>query len=178
MKQLTVNEMILATLRTKTDKTPKYKKVLEALGYKLNNSHDWSTYDYWGIDAADGTVLVISQSYGKQRRLYKTCRSVNVKFENLNKVDFENLLKTNRPRPASPFSTYNCIHVYTEFGSKRIYDYYRLKESMRTTHGILTSIEKEKKLEADLAKTTRRIDYYNNQLEQDTEKYQKLFNRN
>ena len=70
---MTVNEMIYKTLTTKITKEPKYREVLEALGYELDKDHDWSYYDYWGIKMAeDNRVLVISQNRNKERALFKT----------------------------------------------------------------------------------------------------------
>lgn len=94
-KKLTVNEMIYKTLTTKVNKIPKYKEELEALGYKLNSTHAWSTYDYWGIETGiPGRVLLISSGYDKKKRLYKTAK--HIKTSDITKVDFENLIKTNR----------------------------------------------------------------------------------
>ena len=62
----TINEMIYNTITTKIEKTPKYKKELEALGYTLNNTHDWSAYRYWGIDSPKG-ILLISKDYGGKK---------------------------------------------------------------------------------------------------------------
>ena len=92
---MTVNEMIYKTLTTKITKEPKYREVLEALGYELDKNHDWSYYDYWGIKMAeDNRVLVISQNRNKERALFKTFKSVPTK--DIKKVDFVNLIKTDR----------------------------------------------------------------------------------
>ena len=94
-KVLTVNEMIYKTLTTKETKVPKYKAVLEALGYELVKDHGWSHYDYWAIQLKeDNRILVISQGYDKQKRLYKTAQAVNSK--DIKKVDFVNLININR----------------------------------------------------------------------------------
>ena len=94
MKKLTVNEMIYATLNTKNTKTPKYKEVLEALGYELVADHIYSEYNYWGIRTAEGLVLSFSKDYEGKRGLFKTgCR---VHAKNFKKVDYVNLIKTNR----------------------------------------------------------------------------------
>ena len=96
-KKLTVNEMIYKTLTTKVDKIPKYKEELEALGFKLNDIHGWSTYDYWGIETdTPGVIVLISSGYDRKRRLYKTSREIKTK--DMSKIDFENLIKVNRPR--------------------------------------------------------------------------------
>lgn len=94
-KKLTVNEMIYNTLTTKITKEPKYKEILEALGYELIKDHDWSVYDYWGIRMVEGNrVLLISKGRDNKRHLYKTFSFVNTK--DITKVDFENLIKTDR----------------------------------------------------------------------------------
>lgn len=94
-KVLTVNEMIYKTLTTKETKVPKYKAILEALGYELVKDHGWSHYDYWAIRIKeDNRILVISQGYDKQKRLYKTAHFV--KTNDISKVDFVNLINTDR----------------------------------------------------------------------------------
>lgn len=93
---VTINEMIYNTITTKVEKVPKYKKELEALGYTLNNTHDWSAYKYWGIDTEKG-ILVISKDYGGHKRLYFTAFPVNgAKKEKIKLVDFVNLI--NKPQ--------------------------------------------------------------------------------
>lgn len=94
-KILTVNEMIYKTLTTKETKVPKYKEVLEALGFELVKDHGWSHYDYWAIKLKeDNRILVISQGYDKQKRLYKTASAV--KSKDIKKVDFANLINIDR----------------------------------------------------------------------------------
>lgn len=94
-KVLTVNEMIYKTLTTKETKVPKYKAILEALGYELVKDHGWSTYDYWAIKLKeDNRILVISTGYDKKKRLYKTASAIKTK--DITKVDFVNLIKINR----------------------------------------------------------------------------------
>lgn len=94
MKKLTVNEMIYATLNTKNTKTPKYKEVLEALGYELVADHGYSEYNYWGIRTAEGLVLSFSKDYEGKRGLFKTVYRVYTK--DFKRVDYANLIKTNR----------------------------------------------------------------------------------
>ena len=92
---LTVNEMIYKTLTTKETKVPKYKEVLEALGYELVKDHGWSHYDYWAIQLKeDNRILVISQGYDKKKRLYKTAQAV--KSNDITKVDFANMINIDR----------------------------------------------------------------------------------
>ena len=91
---MTINEMIYKTLTTKITKEPKYKEALEALGYELVKDHDWSEYDYWGIKTAEGKVLVISKGKDNKRHLYTTAKFVQT--NDIQKVDFENLIRTDR----------------------------------------------------------------------------------
>ena len=94
-KVLTVNEMIYKTLTTKETKVPKYKAVLEALGYELVKDHGWSHYDYWAIKIKeDNRILVISQGYDHKRHIYKTANLI--KTNDIAKVDFANLINTDR----------------------------------------------------------------------------------
>jgi uncharacterized protein YegP (UPF0339 family) len=94
-KVLTVNEMIYKTLTTKETKVPKYKSVLEALGYELVKDHGWSHYDYWAIKIKeDNRILVISQGYDHKRHIYKTANLI--KTNDIAKVDFVNLINTDR----------------------------------------------------------------------------------
>jgi len=94
-KILSINEMIYKTLTTKETKTPKYKEVLEALGFELVKGHGWSEYDYWAIKLKeDDRILVISKGRDKQKRLYKTAQPVKTK--DIARVNFANLIKTDR----------------------------------------------------------------------------------
>ena len=107
MKMLTINEMILNTLTTKMNKTPKYKLILEQLGYTLNNTHDWSTYNYWGINVPNGKgILVISKDYSNKKRIYITCTSI-APFDKVSKINFENLLKVKGDREKNKEFEYN-----------------------------------------------------------------------
>ena len=45
---LTINEMIYKTISTKLKKEPKYKEILEQLGYTVFDS-DYSDYDCWSV---------------------------------------------------------------------------------------------------------------------------------
>ena len=128
---VTINEMIYNTITTKKDKEPKYKKILEALGYSLNNTHDWSEYNYWGIDSPGG-ILLISKDYGGKKRLYLTATPINnaVK-EKIRLVDFENLLTT-------PPKDYKSKKERTA-----IYIYKNLKQSIEGNEWLIESYEKQ-----------------------------------
>lgn len=127
---VTINEMIYNTLTTKKTKEPKYKKVLETLGYSLNNTHDWSEYDYWGIDSPGG-ILLISKDYGGKKRLYLTATPINnaVK-ERIRLVDFENLLKT--PPKDYTFKRKETIRTFKS-----------LKQSIKGDEWLIESYEKQ-----------------------------------
>lgn len=108
---ITVNDMIYDTLTTKDSKEPKYRNILEAMGYTLTNQHDWSDYDYWGIQCADERVLVISKTYGNKRGLFKSAHLIPTK--NIKKVNFVGVIKSKRERfsPVSLIPT-NLVSQY------------------------------------------------------------------
>lgn len=123
---MTVNEMIYKTLNTKENKTPKYKEVLEALGYELVTNYNWSYYDYWGIKMKENDrILNISQGYDKKKRLYKT--HTPIKAKDIKKVDFVNLLNTDR----SATRWYNLRPKET-----KVEAYRRIKSNIRTDMAI------------------------------------------
>lgn len=141
---ITVNDMIYNTLTTKGSKEPKYRNVLEAFGYTLTNQHDWSEYDYWGIQCADGSVLVISKTYGNERGLFKTTRLISTK--NIKKVNFMGVIKSKRERfsPVSLVPT-NLVTQYKD--KKRIIETHKwLYDSARKdVEAIEKKLEKAKK---------------------------------
>lgn len=152
MKMLTINEMILNTLTTKMDKTPKYKLILEQLGYTLNNTHDWSTYNYWGINIPNGKgILVISKDYSNKKRIYITCTSV-APFDKASKVNFENLLKVKGDREKNKDFEYNIkfnkTNIQKIIGFKKEIEYYnRGKErTKKRIKDLMTEIENYDKL--------------------------------
>lgn len=140
---ITVNDMIYNTLTTKGSKEPKYRNVLEAFGYTLTNQHDWSEYDYWGIKCADGSVLVISKTYGNERGLFKTTRLISTK--NIKKVNFMGVIKSKRERfsPVSLVPT-NLVTQYKD--KKRIIETHKwLYDSARKdVEAIEKKLEKAK----------------------------------
>ena len=147
-KILTVNEMIYKTLTTKETKVPKYKEVLEALGFELVKGHGWSHYDYWAIQLKeDNRILVISQGYDKQKRLYKTAQAVNSK--NIKKVDFANLINIDR----SATRWYN-----RQMPTTNIQKYKSAKEDYRIYSSIYEDKkEKVKALEEQLEKAKKEV---------------------
>ena len=150
---MTVNEMIYVTLTTKQDKIPKYKEALEAMGYILNNTHDSSSYDYWGIvlssDPKHRSILVISKSYytGK-RKLFGNMGPIET--YDIKKVDFVNLIKIHQKRERFE----NMRFRYSWDGSNaKIKKYKQLvEEYKRQNSAVKYDEEKLKKLEEDTAK--------------------------
>lgn len=150
-KVLTVNEMIYRTLTTKETKTPKYKEVLELLGFELVKDHGWSHYDYWAIRMKeDDRLLVISQGYDKKKRLYKTCNCVNT--NDIAKVDFANLIKTDR----SATRWYKRLPPETN-----VQKYKQAKMSYQTDLSICEDYKKKIiEFEQQVEKAKERVEYY------------------
>jgi hypothetical protein len=146
-KVLTVNEMIYKTLTTKETKVPKYKAVLEALGYELVRDHGWSHYDYWAIQLKeDNRILVISTGYDNKKRLYKTAQAVNSK--DIKKVDFVNLININR----------SATRWYNRRTETNIQKYKSAKEDYRLYSSIYEDKkEKVKALEKQLEKAKEEV---------------------
>lgn len=155
----TINEMIYNTITTKIEKTPKYKKELEDLGYTLNNTHDWSAYRYWGIDSPNG-ILLISKDYGGKKRLYLTATPINnaVK-EKIRFVDFENLLKTS-PKDYEPPKR-GVIHEYKNLkqsikGDEWLIEYYE-KQIAELEEKIEMNKKSVERIKKDIEKNKREI---------------------
>lgn len=88
----TTNEMIFATLRTKTDKPAKYAEQLRKLGYTVENTRTYNenTYErtYWavnGLELTMGCKWLYAQLRG--------WRTVD-KVDNIKKIDFVNYFAT------------------------------------------------------------------------------------
>ena len=143
---ITVNDMIYNTLTTKGCKEPKYRNVLEAFGYTLTNQHDWSDYDYWGIQCADGSVLVISKTYGNERGLFKTAHLISTK--NIKKVNFIGLIKSKRERLSlAPFAQANLVTRYQD-----------IKQTIQSRKWLVDYKEKEvEKLKLELNRATETL---------------------
>lgn len=157
-KVLTVNEMIYKTLTTKETKVPKYKAVLEALGFELVKDHGWSHYDYWGIKMKeDNRILVISQGYDKIKRLYKTAQAV--KSKDITKVDFVNLINIDR----------NATRWYNRrLPDTNIQQYKRAKETYETDLSICEDHKKRiKKAEDELEAEKKRLSDWEKYTERD-----------
>lgn len=164
-KKLTVNEMIYNTLTTKITKEPKYKEILEALGYELIKDHEWSHYDCWGIRMAEeDRVLVISKGYDNKRHLYATTRIVNTK--DIKKVDFENLIKTNR----SATRWWNMQPPKT-----KIDEYKRVKDNVKIDLAFCKDYEKKvAEAEEVLIKVKGRLAYWEELVKKEKERLDKI----
>lgn len=93
---MTTNEMIMATIKTKLTKQPKYKSILEDLGYIVYDS-TWSYYNNWSVKNPEtGRTVLLSKGYDNKKRLYDLCSSITHKAKNINKVDLVGYLK--KPR--------------------------------------------------------------------------------
>lgn len=132
-KQVTINEMIYNTLRTKSDKIPKYYDVLTALGYKLRNDYTWNDREYWVIELSPDSVINFSKCQGKFT-LYITTRYVR---GNVKKVDYINLIKMERLRKGN-----RPNYWYSDPRTPRIATYCRLKERIKTTKSLLDTYNK------------------------------------
>ena len=159
---ITVNDMIYDTLTTKGCKEPKYRNVLEAFGYTLTNQHDWSDYDYWGIQCADGRVLVISKDRENKRALFKTASRVHTK--DIKKVNFIGIIKTKRkPSPLAPFAQVAQANLVTQ--------YQDMKRTIKTCKWLVDYKEKEvEKLEFELNRTMETLISYKKSYAESIEK--------
>lgn len=95
---MTTNEMILKTLTTKVTKEPKYKSILEDMGFTIYDS-GCSHYNYWAIKCeATGQTLVISRDRGNRRGLFDPYNLIKYdnKENDISKIDFVGYLRTTR----------------------------------------------------------------------------------
>ena len=162
---MTVNEMIYKTLNTKETKTPKYKEVLEALGYELVTNYNWSYYDYWGIKMKeDNKILNISQGYDKKKRLYKT--HTPVKAKDIKKVDFVKMLNTDR----STTRWYNLRPKET-----KVEAYRRIKLNIRTNTSICEDYKNSiAAMQEKLHKEQESLEYWEKQVARNKEELDKI----
>ena len=89
-----INQMLLATMKTKTSKEPKYRKELEHFGIHLVSDPDISTYGYWGVTVYPESMhrtLVISQDCRGARALFDPFTRIAGR-DQIEKVDLWNLL--------------------------------------------------------------------------------------
>lgn len=174
---MTVNEMIYDTLTTKATKTPKYKKILEALGYKLNSHHFSSYYNYWEIvlfeEANFKATLVISKSSRGKKSVFASLGIV--KTSDISKIDFENLIKIHNKKDR--YNHYWSKSSYYE-SSKKIKEYKSLVQSCKSKAYDIDYHKRKidelsKKLETELnshknslKNAEEKKDYYENKLKE------------
>lgn len=102
MAKLTINEMILKTISTKLNKEPKYKEILETMGYTVYDS-TWSGYNNWTVrNEKTNREIVFSRGYDGRKRLYDGSR--NIKTYDFKKVDYAGYLNCKR-KPYNPYSS-------------------------------------------------------------------------
>lgn len=92
---LTINEMIYKTINTKLKKEPKYKEILEQLGYTVFDS-GYSDYDCWSVKNNETEKMVcFSKGYSTNKKMLFNWGSP-IKTYDFKKVDFANFLKRKR----------------------------------------------------------------------------------
>ena len=88
--KLTVNDMIFKTINTKISQEPRYKEVLEQMGYVVYNS-EWSTYEKWTVkNPSTGRMVCFSKGYDNKRRLYDGFGSIKGNIKKVNLVGYLN----------------------------------------------------------------------------------------
>lgn len=152
-KQVTINEMIYNTLRTKSENTPKYYDVLTTLGYKLRNDYLWNDSQYWVVELAPDSVLNFSKCQGKFT-LYITTRYVR---GNIRKIDYVNLIKMDKLRKG------NRPNYFPELRTPRIAQYLKLKERMKVAKSLLETYNRylddaQKEYDKAKASVNRQVD--------------------
>lgn len=129
MAKLTINEMILKTISTKLNKEPKYKEILEAMGYIIFDS-EWSSYNNWSVGNEDNNRLVVlSKGYDNKKRLYGG--GSPIKTNDFKKVDYVGYLNCNRIKCYTPYSKY----------SKLRYSMKHTKQMIEVTDGIIENLQ-------------------------------------
>lgn len=152
-KQVTINEMISNTLRTKSTKTPKYYDVLTALGYTLRNDYMWNDSEYWVIEITPDAVLNLSKCANKLT-LYITTRYVR---GDIKKVDYINLIKMHEVRKDTR------PNYFAESRTPRIAQYLKLKERMKVAKSLLETYNRyldnaQKEYDKAKASVNRQVD--------------------
>ena len=155
-KQASINEMILATLKTKQNKKPKYYDELVELGYPPIKT-TWSCYDYWGFDTPRGE-LALSKDSKDKRRLFVSFLSVHNSDKNLELIDFKNLIDKVKYRD-SDISPYVSI-------SKKIRRYKKLKREISDcSRWITKKCEEREKIIKSLDSCDNSIHYYQGKID-------------
>ena len=126
---MTTNQMIYKTLTTKVTKEPKYKSVLEDMGFTVFES-GLSHYDYWAIKCNEtGRTLVISKDRGNKRGLFDPYSLIkhDGKNNDILKVDFARCLKKHKYSRSIKQSKYSELRwkierykSWAEYEAKRV----------------------------------------------------------
>ena len=156
---MTTNEMIFKTLTTKVTKEPKYKSILEDMGFTIYDS-DCSHYNYWTIKCeATGQILVISRDRENKRGLFDPYSLIkhDNKENDISKIDFVGYLRTTR-RMADRIPKES--------------EYKKLREEIKYCKGWNYKWYKER-----IEKIKKEIEKLNNSLEYNKEEIRKLDNK-
>jgi len=93
---MTTNEMIYKTISTKLTKTPKYKDVLEDMGFRVYDSGD-SVCGCWTVGLPEtNRIVLFSKGYDNKKRLYGGYDDSPIHTTNPKMVDYVGLLKSKR----------------------------------------------------------------------------------
>lgn len=128
---MTTNEMILKTLTTKVTKEPKYKSILEDMGFTIYDS-DCSYYNYWTIkNETTKQVLVISKDRGNKRGLFDPYNLIKYdnKENDISKINFVGYLRTTRhmTNRTPKESEYRKLRNEIEDCKRWLYEYHKEK---------------------------------------------------
>lgn len=181
-KQVTINEMIYNTLRTKSTNTPKYYDILVALGYKLHSDSEWSAFDYWEIETDTGDRINISKGYDNRTRLYITAKHVSGDYK---KVDYVNLIKMQSVRKGNR----PVDHMFSKYSPyrkrPRIERYLYLKEHIKDSASLLDYYNKNfakaeeayEKAKKDMEEATSKLVMANDEMLQFKEEIRQAKNK-
>lgn len=165
---LTINEMIYKTISTKLKKEPKYKEILEQLGYTVFDS-DYSDYDCWSVKNNETEKMVcFSKGYSTNKKMLFNWGSP-IKTYDFKKVDFVNFLKCKRNYldGCVPNNHYNDL--------RRII--YYSKQSIKYYNDDIAEIQKKiDKLKKDLDRCNKYIEENEQKLEDARDEVFKLKN--
>ncbi len=118
---MTTNEMILKTISTKTTKEPKYKSILENMGYVICIS-DWGECGCWCVEnPVTDRLVVFSKGYDKKKRLYGGYKPI--KEKDYKKIDFVGYLKCTRTYGDKKTNKYNELRNEIKLTKEYIKDY-------------------------------------------------------
>lgn len=152
---LTINEMIYKTISTKLKKEPKYKEILEQLGYTVFDS-DYSDYDYWSVKNNEtGKMVCFSKGYSTNKKMLFNWGSA-IKTYDFKKVDFANFLKCKRNHLDRCVST-----SYYEVLRRKIY---YSKRSIKWYNDDIAEVQKK------IDKLKKDLDRYNKYIEENEQK--------